>query len=175
MSRMKPLTRNQLAAFLPNHEAVKAFERVMGEVYELIPADVAAINASIEEVLNLAASASAKSDDALALVSRIADALELIALQPAAIVVSVPEDFLPPVQIGTMGEQQADRVSITGGIVAATRLKNAQATALVETTVVLNNGAAAAIGTLANAPVAGNPTKWIPIIDSGTTRYVPSW
>lgn len=37
------------------------------------------------------------------------------------------------------------------------------------------NGAGAAAGTLANAPVAGNPTKWIPIDDNGTTRYIPAW
>jgi len=39
----------------------------------------------------------------------------------------------------------------------------------------LTNGAAAAAGTLLNAPVAGNPTKWIPINDNGTTRYIPAW
>lgn len=38
-----------------------------------------------------------------------------------------------------------------------------------------SNGAAAAAGTLTNAPVAGNPTKWIPINDNGTTRYLPAW
>lgn len=37
------------------------------------------------------------------------------------------------------------------------------------------NGAAAAAGTLGNAPTAGNPTKWIPIDDAGTTRYIPAW
>ncbi len=37
------------------------------------------------------------------------------------------------------------------------------------------NGAAAQVGTLTNAPAAGNPTKWIPINDAGTTRYVPAW
>lgn len=37
------------------------------------------------------------------------------------------------------------------------------------------NGAAAALGTLTNAPTAGNPTKWIPIDDNGTTRYLPAW
>jgi hypothetical protein len=37
------------------------------------------------------------------------------------------------------------------------------------------NGAAAAAGTLTNAPAAGNPTKWIPIDDNGTTRYIPAW
>lgn len=37
------------------------------------------------------------------------------------------------------------------------------------------NGAAAAAGTLSNAPAAGNPTKWIPIDDNGTTRFIPAW
>lgn len=39
----------------------------------------------------------------------------------------------------------------------------------------LNNGAASSTGTLLNAPSAGNPTKWIPIDDNGTTRYFPAW
>jgi hypothetical protein len=41
--------------------------------------------------------------------------------------------------------------------------------------VTLPNGAGAATGTLTNAPVAGNPTKWITINDNGTTRYIPAW
>lgn len=39
----------------------------------------------------------------------------------------------------------------------------------------LTNGAAANTATLTNAPVAGNPTKWVPINDNGTTRYIPAW
>lgn len=46
---------------------------------------------------------------------------------------------------------------------------------LIRSTTALSNGAGAAAGTLANAPVAGNPTKWIPINDNGTTRYIPAW
>lgn len=37
------------------------------------------------------------------------------------------------------------------------------------------NGAAAQVGTLANAPVAGNPGFWIPISIAGTVRYIPCW
>lgn len=48
-------------------------------------------------------------------------------------------------------------------------------TTLLQTSVALTNGAAAAAGTLLNAPAAGNPTKWIPINDNGTTRYIPAW
>jgi hypothetical protein len=38
-----------------------------------------------------------------------------------------------------------------------------------------NTGAAAGAGTLTNAPASGNPTKWIPVDDNGTTRYIPAW
>lgn len=48
-------------------------------------------------------------------------------------------------------------------------------TTLWTTTVALSNGAGAGAGTLANAPAAGNPTKWVPINDNGTTRYIPAW
>lgn len=46
---------------------------------------------------------------------------------------------------------------------------------MIRSTTSFANGAGAAAGTLANAPVAGNPTKWIPINDNGTTRYIPAW
>lgn len=49
------------------------------------------------------------------------------------------------------------------------------ANAMITSTSPFNNGAAAAVGTLNNAPAAGNPTKWIALNDNGTTRYVPSW
>lgn len=37
------------------------------------------------------------------------------------------------------------------------------------------NGAAAQVATMTNGPAAGNPTKWMPFDDNGTTRYVPMW
>lgn len=46
---------------------------------------------------------------------------------------------------------------------------------MITTRTSFTNGAAAALGTLTNAPTAGNPTKWIPINDNGTTRYLPAW
>jgi len=48
-------------------------------------------------------------------------------------------------------------------------------TTLHTTSVSLTNGAGALTGTLTNAPATGNPTKWIPINDNGTTRYIPAW
>lgn len=49
------------------------------------------------------------------------------------------------------------------------------ATFMLRTKTSLSNGAAAAAGTLTNAPAAGNPTKWLPYDDNGTTRYIPAW
>lgn len=46
---------------------------------------------------------------------------------------------------------------------------------LLTTSAGLTDGAAAEIATMTNGPVAGNPTKWIPINDNGTTRYIPAW
>ena len=46
---------------------------------------------------------------------------------------------------------------------------------LIDSSVGLTNGAGASAGTLTNAPAAGNPTKWVPIDDNGTTRYIPAW
>lgn len=46
---------------------------------------------------------------------------------------------------------------------------------LLTTSVALTNGAGSSAGTLTNAPAVGNPTKWMPVNDNGTTRYVPAW
>lgn len=49
------------------------------------------------------------------------------------------------------------------------------AAALAKSSVNMNNGAGSSAATLTNAPAVGNPTKWIPINDNGTTRYIPCW
>lgn len=43
------------------------------------------------------------------------------------------------------------------------------------TTSAVTSGAGADLGTLTNAPAAGNPTKWMPFDDAGVTRYFPAW
>lgn len=48
-------------------------------------------------------------------------------------------------------------------------------TTLQTTSVALSNGSGASVGTLNNAPAAGNPTKWISINDNGTVRKIPAW
>lgn len=48
-------------------------------------------------------------------------------------------------------------------------------TKIMTTKTAFTNGAGASLGTLTNAPAAGNPTKWISINDNGTTRQIPAW
>lgn len=48
-------------------------------------------------------------------------------------------------------------------------------TVLVHTGTDLADGAGVNIGTLTNAPIAGNPTKWVTIDDNGTPRQMPLW
>lgn len=41
--------------------------------------------------------------------------------------------------------------------------------------VTITGGATGNVPTLTAGPVTGNPTKWMPIDDNGTTRYMPTW
>ncbi|MFZ5784030.1 MAG: hypothetical protein ACOY4R_27850 [Pseudomonadota bacterium] len=70
--------------------------------------------------------------------------------------------------VATWATLDATSLTLTGGITVGS-------TTLITTSTALSNGAAANTGTLTNAPTAGNPTKWIPINDNGTTRYIPAW
>lgn len=64
--------------------------------------------------------------------------------------------------------------ALGGALTVAGGITHGSAT-LLTTSIALTNGAAANTGTLTNAPSVGNPTKWIPINDNGTTRHIPAW
>lgn len=109
-------------------------------------------------------------------------------ISPVVIADYRQDDVTPVVWVGSLGQQNADRVAISGGAIDGTAI-GALVTAAGKFTVVtsnggasfmttsaaLTNGAGAAAGTLLTAPVAGNPTKWIAINDNGTLRYIPAW
>jgi hypothetical protein len=64
---------------------------------------------------------------------------------------------------------------IVTDLVSAKSLTVTDGTNLITSTAAFANGAAAQVGTLTNAPAAGNPTKWIPISDNSVVRYIPCW
>ena len=92
------------------------------------------------------------------------------ALKIAAVETALPTgtNYLIRASAGATGFTDKFLVRNNGAIYTAD-------TTLLHTISALTNGAAAATGTLTNAPSAGNPTKWIPIDDNGTTRYIPAW
>jgi len=104
---------------------------------------------------------------------------------------TVNHESLSGLQGGAAGEHQhftaTEHTALTAGFSGTGKLiretgaaftdtpSTGNVAAMAKSSVTLNNGAAAAAGTLLNAPVAGNPTKWIPILDNGVTRYIPAW
>jgi len=162
-------TRVELAKFLPTQRLIKAFEKI----FDLLPSSINDNAHLIEQTNNVAESAVSAANAAVAELERIADALEALVNAPRHEPVEPENDLSPRHEIGTISSQNSDDVEVTGGTVTAT-LTNDQAI-LLATSTVLIDGAAAAIGTLTNAPTAGNPTKWVAINDNGTTRYIPAW
>ena len=75
----------------------------------------------------------------------------------------------------TLGVAAGTSLTLTGALTVAGLVSLFGGATLLKTTTALTNNAAAAAGTLLNAPVAGNPTKWVAINDAGTTRYLPLW
>lgn len=63
----------------------------------------------------------------------------------------------------------------TSGTLVLTDLYTNDATYIIRCKTTLTNGAGAQVGTITNAPAAGNPTKWVGIDDNGTIRYIPTW
>lgn len=102
------------------------------------------------------------------------DRFHLTGVQQAALIAgftgtgNLVRDNTPTLITPVLGVATGTSLALTGGITTGNVV-------LHTTTVALTNGAAAGAGTLLNAPVAGNPTKWIPINDNGTTRYIPCW
>lgn len=84
-----PITRNELARFLPNHPAIRAFEELFRVAGELTPAQIEALQALVQEATIQAESAGAQAAAANGAIARLVDVLEGLATAPA------------PVQAGT--------------------------------------------------------------------------
>lgn len=116
------LDRKTLAQFLPNNQAIRAFEQVLEDVGATLPS-------LIENASNDAASATAAALQALAMIHEIASGLTELLAAPARMPDAEAEDFAPPArehdseaddfsprnQIGTLAPQNDDEVDITGG------------------------------------------------------------
>lgn len=61
------------------------------------------------------------------------------------------------------------------GFVYAKQLKTDIAGPILGSFTTITGGGTANAPTMTTGPVTGNPTKWLPYDDNGTTRYIPSW
>lgn len=132
---------------------------------------------TVDQVTSDAAVALAQSNEALFQLTRIADALSMLAMQPPT---PEPRQSLAMLLDVLLSSPAANDVLIFDGdrwgnsasIEAA--LTNTTGR-LVDSSATLSDGAAGNTGTLTNAPASGDPTKWVAIDDNGVTRYVPAW
>ena len=147
-------------------------------------------DAGIEEIK---ASVYALSDESQASIKYSDIQQELYAIRDQAAMLSATVQSLiddlnnsPSAQPGY--DYNPSAVSISGGLVDGvaigstnpaagkfTDVTNGNAAALIKTSVSLNNGAGAQLGTLINSPLSGPPTKWATVNDNGTIRYSPLW
>lgn len=78
--------------------------------------------------------------------------------------------------LGSVTDAGSYALQVTGAaLFSGTITKPGGTSPLLSTNTAITSGAGAAAGTLTNAPAAGDPTKWIPVSDNGTTRYIPAW
>lgn len=176
MADPKPLTRDQLAKFLPNERAIRAFEKL----FEVVPTDIVALQEAVtalQETVDSAAlesgDAQATANEALALLQQLVDVLQRLEFAPLVESEIIPDDLRPMPALGTMSEQDADNVAVKGGAITAALTNNTNR--LIDSSINMFDGTAALVGTLNNAPKVGNPTKWLAVNDNGTIRYVPAW
>ena len=178
---LKPLTRDQLAKFLPDQEAIRRFEQLYQVAGTDTPTEIIILFQLVEAAQLAAENAVAAANSALSSIETMMSQLEALLASRLPDPVVIPDDIQPsPPVLGTIAAQNANAVEITGGtaeLASATidALTTAGGAVFQTTNAALTDGAGAAAGTLLNAPAAGNPTKWIGIDDDGTTRYIPAW
>ena len=94
MADPKPLSRDQLAKFLPDAEAIKRFERLFVVAGDLTPTDVATLYRLTQEASTDASIADSKANEALGALNRIADSLELITMAGPVATPQAEDQFL---------------------------------------------------------------------------------
>jgi hypothetical protein len=149
------LDRQQLARFFQNNaEAIRAFEKVFDSV-DSTPT-------TVEEVAALAGTAAALGNLALTLITSCASLLEQLGTAPVALPATAADDFTPAIAVGTLGQQNADAVAITGGSIDATPIGAATASTGAFTTLTAS-GAVALSPANANVTVAPTGTGTVTV------------
>lgn len=150
------LDRKTLARLLQNdHQAIVAFEKVLGDVGGAIPS-------TLEEVTALASMASSLANLALEMLAKTDEQLELLRGLPTPVAPPVDENYIPAIAFGTIAQQNADSVEITGGSIDGTTIGATSASTGAFTTL-LASGAVALSPANANVVLAPTGTGVVTI------------
>lgn len=160
---MSKLPRDMLAQILSNNtRAIKAFEDVFDSTNDLLPSQIVELRNQNESTLSVAQSTLAGLFEVMQTQNERIDALSQ---QLNEIYAILKEQENPVPTLGDLAYQNANSIeSLT--------MNNGY---LINSIRPLVNGASVNTGTLLNSPVIGNPTKWVPINDAGTIRYIPAF
>lgn len=142
------LDRKTLASFLPDHQSIVAFEQIFNDVNSSIPG-------GIEAAAALANAAVALGNLSLAMLAQQQEQIELLSYQPAVAPVDMQEGYQPASAFGTLGQQNADAVEVTGGSIDGTTIGASSASSGAFTTLTASGAVALSP---ANANVVISPT-----------------
>lgn len=155
----RPVLRQELARVFKNQRVIRAFEKI----FDLIPPEFIDQQTQIDTINLISELAGSQSNEALAAVNRLSSALETLATAPVNQSMQLPDDLTRAIEFADF-----KATTVEAALTDST-------TSLIASSQTLANGAGAAVGTLNNAPAAGNPTKWVTINDNGVARQVPAW
>lgn len=155
----RPVLRQELARVFKNQRVIRAFEKI----FDLIPPEFINQQVQLDTLSLIAELGASQSTEAIASVMRLSAAIEQLALSPPSVDQLLSDDLTPRAELADL-----KAISVEAKVIDNT-------TNLITSSVTMTNGAAVAGGTLLNAPIAGNPTKWVPVDDNGTIRFAPLW
>jgi hypothetical protein len=69
----------------------------------------------------------------------------------------------------------AGGIGVAKAIFGGSTIYSNSATVMLGSKTTITGGGVGNVPTLTAGPVNGNPTKWLPYDDNGTTRYIPAW
>lgn len=154
-SLLQSVTRQQLAAFIKDPRTLRAFELAVRNSNELLPNEVITIYQRLEETLVEGQLATLKSNEALGILARIADSLEVLSLAPPEVAQTQDTDLAPPTTLtasyGRPEMTQPASPSATGFSVSVISLVDGVAN---DVWLLLTPTAGFAAGTIVLPPVA---------------------
>ncbi|MEK6346366.1 MAG: hypothetical protein V4764_02740 [Burkholderia sp.] len=129
--------------------------------------DLVALTGRVDDLDNATAALAPSMSLVLALIGRV---VELERSEMAVVSVPPRVEQLPDAPVGAPGRGVDDAPAAVAPM-ASVRAANGE----LKVSNALTDSSGTQTATLTNAPVSGNPTKWIPINDNGTIRYAPTW